>query len=143
MEKREITKAYFMKGHSCAQAVLAAFRDELNMTENEALSLASMFGGGISGTRETCGVVTAALMVLGARKKLALPEEKAEAYRLGQEFIRAFQEKFTSVNCKTLLDNVNAKYYEVPRERNAEYYRERPCLLFVEAAAEMLSERHE
>ena len=44
MDKKEKAVSLFKNGYGCAQAVLLAFADELNIDENTAAKLASSFG---------------------------------------------------------------------------------------------------
>ena len=47
MTHAEQAQALFMQGYNCAQAVFAAFCDETGLTQQQALKLASGFGGGV------------------------------------------------------------------------------------------------
>ena len=52
--------------NNCAQTILRVYAEELGLDENVAAALASNFGGGMK-CGSTCGVITAGLMVLGAK----------------------------------------------------------------------------
>ena len=54
--------------YNCAQAVLLAFADKLDMDEEQMYALTSHCGGGLR-HGGTCGAVVGALMVLGAKGK--------------------------------------------------------------------------
>ena len=56
----------FEQKFHCSQAVLAAFADELGLTEEQALKLGACFGGGMC-KGEVCGACTGALMALGMK----------------------------------------------------------------------------
>ena len=45
----------FFKGYNCSQCVVAAFAAEMGLTEEQALKMASGFGGGFGRMREVCG----------------------------------------------------------------------------------------
>ena len=45
--KSELAKEYFLNGANCAQAVLCAFAEECNLSEESAMRIASGFGGGV------------------------------------------------------------------------------------------------
>lgn len=62
----------FTEGYNCAQAVVFAFNDVLNLDTNMILSLSSSFGGGMGRLREVCGAVT------GASKPT--PEKRTKEY---------------------------------------------------------------
>ena len=53
-------------GINCCQAVLLAYKDELNKTEEELLRLGSGFGGGMGCMEGSCGALIGAVMVLSA-----------------------------------------------------------------------------
>ena len=57
----------FLSGCSCSQAVFGAFADEFGIDQQTAFRLASSFGGGMGGMRETCGAVTGMLMAAGMK----------------------------------------------------------------------------
>ena len=61
----EAARTLFLEGCSCAQAVLAAFAPEVGLSQEQALRLASSFGGGMGGLRETCGAVSGMLLAVG------------------------------------------------------------------------------
>ena len=63
--KRALAQQHFRCGYNCAQAVLAAFCDELCMTREQAAALAASFGGGMGRMREVCGACSAAFAALG------------------------------------------------------------------------------
>lgn len=52
--------------NNCAQTIMRVYADELGLDENTAAALGSNFGGGMK-CGSTCGVITAGLMVLGAK----------------------------------------------------------------------------
>ena len=77
MTHAEKAGALFLEGYSCAQAVLGAYAPELGLDLPAAMRLASSFGGGMGGMRETCGAVTAMLMVAGLRDGYDAPGDLA------------------------------------------------------------------
>ena len=104
MEKERITEL-FMKGIDCSQVVVAAFADELGMTQEEAYKVAAGFGGGM-GIGETCGAVVGAMIVLGLRYghcDTEHMEQKDIMNAKRAEFLTKFREKYAVCNCKGLL----------------------------------------
>ena len=129
----------FCKGYNCAQAVVAAFHEELGMTESEAARLSSSFGGGMGRMRETCGAVSGMLLVAGLLWGYGTPgddEAKAAHYRLVQEMAAKFRERTGSLICRELLGNPPSDPNPTPR--TADFYKTRPCAGFVALAAEIL-----
>lgn len=128
----------FLEGHNCAQAVVGGFADKMGLTEEKAMALASCFGAGISGTRNVCGALLGGLMVLGAIKNKVSPDDKKAMYDEGKILMDKFQAEFSTDVCAELLKNANAYFEANPLKRTEEYYKTRPCLMFVEYVAELL-----
>lgn len=63
MTKREQAMQNFKNGYNCAQAVLLAFSDELEIDEKTLALISSSFGGGMGRMREVCGAVSGMFMV--------------------------------------------------------------------------------
>ena len=57
----------FDSGFNCAQSVVSVFAEEHGTDPELMLRIASPFGGGYGGSGNTCGALTAAFMVIGAR----------------------------------------------------------------------------
>lgn len=49
-----IAIAIFLKGYDCTQSVFYAYCDDLGFDKNDALKMASWFGGGIACKGEVC-----------------------------------------------------------------------------------------
>lgn len=104
--RSEIAKNYFLGGFNCAQSVLIAFNDIINIDEKQLLKLASSFGGGMGRKQLTCGAVSGALIVLGYFfGKEEKDDRKAleKNYQLVREFMDQFIKDFGSENCKDLI----------------------------------------
>lgn len=134
MDRTEKAEALFMSGCNCAQAVFAAFADELGMDEEFAKRVATGLGGGVGRMREVCGAVSAAAMVIGMR----LGPDKAKAYPVIQDFCAKFKEKCGTIICRELLEGTGATAGGAPEPRTAEYYQRRPCVELVKIAASLL-----
>ena len=61
------------KGYNCAQAVLCAFADELDLSEEELKKFGASFGVGMGCMEATCGALIAAGMILGLKKHEGKP----------------------------------------------------------------------
>ncbi len=133
----------FIEGYNCAQAVFGAFCDETGMNFEDAMKLSSSFGGGIGRMREVCGACSGMFMVAGIILGYTDPEDdniKAEHYARVQELANKFKERFDTINCGELLKNITYDKSAIPTKRDEEFYKKRPCLKFVEAAAEIIEE---
>lgn len=96
---------YFAQGFACSQAVLAAFADELGLTEEQALKISACFGSGM-GQGEVCGACTGALMALGLKYGHCRQDDIAGRERrkeVTDAFLSAFKEENGSILCKELL----------------------------------------
>ena len=96
---------------NCAESALIASNRSFPMIEDtsSSLKIASMFGGGIVGTGETCGAVTGALMYLGlalgtdgSEDPQDFSEKRRRARELGQKFVEAFIDAWGSQRCSVL-----------------------------------------
>lgn len=136
----EKAKALFREGYNCSQAVLIAFEDVTGLDRKTAATLASSFGGGMGRMREVCGAVTGMFMAAGLLFGYDNPEaktEKAAHYALIQELAGEFRAECGSIVCRDLLGGT-ADTGTVPTDRNAEFYKKRPCVELVGLAAHIL-----
>ena len=134
-------RALFLEGYNCAQAVVGAFADELGMTQRQAVRLASSFGGGMGGMRETCGAVTGMLTVAGLLFGYDSPADdagKKAHYAHVRALAEAFRAQHETLVCRELLAALPGKLAQDPLPRTPEYYKARPCVRFVETAAGIL-----
>lgn len=90
------------KGYNCAQAVLCAFSDVTDFSEDQLFRISEGFGFGM-GTQGVCGAVSAMVFLAGLEKSFGVDEipntNKKESYRLSKELINAFEEKNKSIIC--------------------------------------------
>ena len=129
---------YFMQGYNCAQSVFTAFHEDMGMTEELALKTASSLGGGVGGLREVCGAFLGMSMALGALRGYDSPtdaQRKQAHYALIQEMAARFTVDFNTLICRDLLESHGITPSPIPAERNAEYYKARPCARYVDACA--------
>ena len=96
MDYEQRAEELFREGYNCAQAVFLAFACE-KMDRDEAARLASAFGGGLAGTRNTCGAVSGLAMAYGLLRGYADPTDK-EAKRAEYEAVREMTEEFAQQN---------------------------------------------
>lgn len=143
MSHTKKAKELFLKGNNCAQAVFAAFSDVTGLDDKTALLIASSFGGGMGHIGETCGAVTgmlmAAGMVLGYGENADADTKKAY-YKEVKELTDEFKAEFLELRCPKLLAKLGSGDYDLP---DGEYYKARPCLIFVLKAVEILETKLE
>ena len=131
---------YFCEGYNCSQAVVLAFCEDLKLDKELALKLSSSFGGGMGRLREVCGAVSGMFMVAGILHGYSNPTDKKakdEHYKLIQQLAEEFKKIHSTYVCKDLL-KVAGKQPPISEERTEEYYKTRPCVNFVVAAADIL-----
>lgn len=143
MSKGEQAKELFLQGHNCAQAVLCAYREELGLTQEQALAMSACFGGGLGGQREVCGAVSAMCMVLSLKYAPNDPKDhaaKTEFYARIQEVCNRFKQENGSIICRELLGLAPSVSPSLPQPRSAQYYQRRPCPDKVKSAAAILAQ---
>ena len=107
MSRVEQAVSYFKDGFNCSQSIFSCFSVEYGLSRDNALKLATGFGGGMGRLGKTCGAVTGALMVIGLKYgKVSIEDDTAagKTYRLVQKFIKKFTEINGSITCNDLLD---------------------------------------
>ena len=99
LEKRE-------QGYNCAQAVLCAFHDATEFTEDELFKIIEAFGGGMGGTQGVCGAVSAMVALAGILKSSGIDKlpasNKAVSYSTAADLMREFEEKNNTIICSRL-----------------------------------------
>lgn len=140
MNHAEKARDLFLSGCSCSQAVFGAFAEDLGIETDMALRLASSFGGGMGGMRETCGAVTGMLMVAGLKwgySERGNLDKKTAHYARVRSLIEQFRDEHHTLVCRELLGHLG-ELKQDPSARTPEYYKTRPCVRFVETAAMLL-----
>lgn len=136
----------FMSGYGCCQSVVAAFADLYGLDDIMAKRISAGFGGGVGRMRMMCGTVSGLVILAGldcGQTEGSDREGKAACYKVVQQLLESFKQRNGSVICAELL-GLNGctvvKDTYVPDERNAEYYKKRPCAQKVESAARIFAE---
>lgn len=134
----------FMSGFGCCQSVVAAFADMYGFTEKQAVLVAAGFGGGVGRMRMMCGAASGLVILAGlndGQTEGSDREGKAHCYKVVQQLLEDFRQENGSYICAELLGlkgPVKPGNF-VPDERNAEYYKARPCAAKVESAARVFA----
>lgn len=138
-ERAKRANEFHERGYSCAQSVACAFSDVIGLEVEKIASLLSGFGGGAR-TGELCGVISGALMVLGARWPHAEAGDKASkefAADKAKEYQRRFRDKFSAVRCEELKELPCAVQHS-PTARDLKL--EKTCAVYITAAVEIVEE---
>jgi len=144
MKKSEKALKYYAEGYNCAQSVVVAFTDVLNLSEETTLKLAAGFGGGMGRLQQTCGAITGAFMVIGYLKGNYQQDGESEQSRkitnqLIQDFSRIFAQKHGSINCKSLINfDINSEE-DLKKAKEADVFNKK-CTYFIKTAVELLED---
>lgn len=136
----------FMQGYGCCQSVVAAFAGRYGLGRETALRISAGFGGGVGRMRLMCGTCSALVILAGLEQGQTRGDDregKAACYQLTRDFLDAFRLRNGSIQCAELLRMAGcqaATHTNRPDERNAAYYRQRPCAGKVESAARIFAE---
>lgn len=126
---KELTGQKFKEGYNCAESVVRAFRDFYKLDiSDEALKMASGFGGGLGHAGCMCGALSGATMVLGMLQgRVNSEQSRGPIYGSAQEFHDIFTNEFGAACCRVL----NSHEFGSPEQR-------RTCLKLTGGAAELL-----
>lgn len=136
----------FMQGYGCCQSVVTAFADMYGLDDNMGKRIAAGFGGGVGRMRMMCGAVSALAILAGLDCGQTDGDDrngKATCYKVVQQLLDKFKQRNGSMICAELLGIGGVKpkpITNIPDERNAEYYKVRPCARKVESAARIFAE---
>lgn len=143
-ERMRRAERLFVSGFNCSQSVVAAYADLYGFTEEQALRLSAGFGAGIGRLRLTCGAALGIVVLCGMHSGSATPgdrEGKSRNYADVQWLLKRFEEEFGTLTCAELLRlKKDTPLSCEASERTAEYYKTRPCLGQVIAAAKIYGE---
>lgn len=137
-ERSDKAVELFKSGYNCSQAVFAAYADLFGFDEDTALKVSAGLGGGVGRSREVCGTVSAAAMLIGMKYGATDGDDsegKKLCYHKVQEYIAEFKKVNPSIVCRELLglskgENTNPK----PDERNEHYYKNAPAFSLLKTA---------
>ncbi|MDY0230953.1 MAG: C-GCAxxG-C-C family protein [Candidatus Saccharicenans sp.] len=141
-KKTEEAKRLFEEGLSCSQAVFAPYAVEQGISEEKALKLSQVLGGGISHMGLLCGAVTGALLIIGLNFGRSRADDKAAkdlTYTLAQKFCQRFTELHGSINCSDLI-GCSLKTPQGLALANENNLFKKYCSGFVEDACRLLEE---
>lgn len=128
----------FNQGCNCAQASFAPFASQAGLSQDQALHIASAFGGGIAKSGNVCGALSGALMAIGACRGYGLgvtPEEKSAFGDQMQELYQRFEAEFGTVMCRALIANNEKDIADGKLSSDV-----RPCMRYVLFATKMAEE---
>jgi C_GCAxxG_C_C family probable redox protein len=127
----------FNSGYCCAESVLKAVADDMNVKSDLIPAIASGFCGGISRTRSMCGAVSGAIMAINLKLGRQSPDQSQEEnYLAVQKILAAFQDEFGSINCYDLTGcDLATQEGQEAFEKKKVHER---CTTFVQKATELV-----
>ena len=133
---------YFAREYLCSQALLMTFAPRFGLDLRVAARIAAPFGGGIGRLGGMCGAVTGALMVIGMEYGHEPQDDskvKERTFELTREFLRRFEARNGTVECRKLLGRNIGNPDEMKLASAEGLFRTR-CPGFVRDAAEIVEE---
>lgn len=146
-QRVELAVDLFKQGYNCSQSVVAAFADMYGFSKEQALKMASSFGGGIGRMRLTCGAACGMFMIAGLETGCTDPKDrqgKGANYELVQRLAAEFKQQTGSLICGELLGlKKDTPVTSTPEARSEMYYAKRPCVKMIETAAKIWVDYYE
>lgn len=142
MSKVEQALSCFKEGFNCAQAICSVYGQDYGLDRKTALKVSCGFGAGMGCMADTCGAVTGAYMVIGAkygRSDIADVPAKEKTYKLVREFSDKFKSRNGSTICKELL-GIDMSTPEGMKAAQQKNIHGAVCPKFVKDAAEILEQ---
>jgi len=139
MNKKEYALSLFEGNLNCAQSVLSAFSQEINLDIINLQKIGSNFGGGMA-EGGICGAATAAFMILGIKfgtDQTYNAKQKANNDEMLARYKAQFINRFGSLNCKDLI----GYDIKIPDEQKMAIEKEvfkSKCPLFVSGSVEVI-----
>lgn len=116
----------FNRGFNCAQVIFSAYAEQLGLDISKATKISCGFGGGIGGTKQLCGAITGAYMVIGLKHGNSDAEDQ-ESKKKTYDLINEFTSKFAAKNNSTLCEKLKGDDRSV-------------CVKYLKDAIEILEE---
>lgn len=143
--KEKLDKALAkMRGrYNCAQSVLYAFSEELQLDPDVALRIGCGLGAGMGRQGEVCGAVTGGILVLGLRHGRGEREDRTATeatYRKTRQLMDKFKQRHGSFICRELLQGCDLTTPEGQQFFNDQDLGKRICWPCVESVIRLLHE---
>lgn len=137
VEKR--AKDLFESGFYCAESVLQAVAEHVEISSPLIPKIATGFCGGISRSKGMCGAVTGGVMALSMIfGRTSVDAATEEAYIKVRKFLATFENQYGSLNC---FDLVGCDFnIEIDRQRWKTSGLETKCSELTGAAARLVTE---
>ncbi len=97
MDRKELAVQYKHSGCNCCQAVLKAFKDDVDVPEEILMQMGSGFGTGMGCLEATCGSLCGATMIAGLKNDKGTP-----TVMTSRELLADFKANSGATICKEL-----------------------------------------
>ncbi len=141
--KSEVATEKFLAGYNCAQAVLYAYCDDLNLEKDTALKLACGLGAGMARRGEVCGAVTGGILVLGLKFGRGERDDRSateQTYAKAEDLMARFEQRHGSCLCRQLLRGCDLRTVEGQRYFKEHDLLHETCVRCVQSVVEALSD---
>jgi C_GCAxxG_C_C family probable redox protein len=141
--RTEIAVSKFVGGYNCAQSVLYAFCDELQIDKEMALKMACGFGAGMGRKEEVCGAVTGAIMAIGVKYGRGEHDDKPlteQTYQKTRVLIDQFTQRQGEFVCRRLLGGCDLTTEEGQKLFKENDLLNKVCKQCVQSAVEITSD---
>lgn len=94
------------KGYNCAQSVLVAYAEEVDVDRNVAFRIGAGLGGGVGRTQNICGAINAGAIILGLKFGAYSPDDVESKNRISElvsRFIHDCNQSLGSTQCLELV----------------------------------------
>lgn len=105
MNREEYAVELRNKGYNCAQAVLCAYKNEIQIDEKVLFSLSEALGSGLGCTLGTCGALNAACMIqsiFASSCNLEKPDSKGITYPRVRNIVKDFEKEVGALRCRDI-----------------------------------------
>ena len=105
MNREDYAVSLRNRGYNCAQAVICAFADQCDLSEEQLFAVSECFGSGLGCTEGTCGALTAACMLAGlttSSRHLDHPDSKARTYMTERNVVHDFKQQAGALVCRDI-----------------------------------------
>ena len=141
--RTEMAVTKFLSGYNCAQSVLYAFRDELDLDEDLALKIATGFGAGMGRKQEVCGALTGGILVLSLQHGRDSKQDRSateQTYQQVRKLMDQFAAKHGSCLCRQLLQGTDLSTREGQQFVKENDFLNQVCKPCVQSVVELLEQ---
>jgi C_GCAxxG_C_C family probable redox protein len=106
MKEIDLALNLFDEGNSCAQAILGAYAQRVNIDSKVALKIGAGLGGGLGRKQHICGAVNAGAIIIGLKYSNGIAgdqESKGKVSEIVGNYVTECEKALGSVQCKELL----------------------------------------